>query len=285
MNELYRYRNYNENTIRELLECELWHSHIRHLNDPFEHPFEFDWSEIRLENLCTINSSVKLFSYENMLSIHNSEAQKSAFDGLNNWLIIQAEELQKSMSSTFICCFSRNRDEPLMWSHYSDGMQGLCFVYDELELAQLKIKLTPATYNDFVKKLTYRDLKATVNSQKDSAFYCFNSQSYYSSVTANCNFDSTQFSYQKHTRWEYESEVRSVLFAENEIENSKSGIIEKVSERALKGVIIGSKMNKTNRKVIWSLCKEKGIPVHVAEPDRTNYSVIIHEDVTDPVNF
>ncbi|MEZ9470457.1 DUF2971 domain-containing protein [Vibrio lentus] len=280
MRLLFRYRDYNENTVRELIESELWHSHIRHLNDPFEHPFQFDWDEVKIENFGKIASSIGWSTRGELIDCYLEGNTKQAFKKLEHWLKIQSDFLKLKMSETFICCFSRKCDEPLMWSHYSNGMQGLCFIYDEKMLINSdRLKLKEATYNTSVDKLTYRDFPAdTTKSSREYSFESGRDVDIYS--TKRTAYYSNDLSYQKHERWKYEEEVRSVLFADDEIENQKAGVIEKIPAEALKGVIIGSKMDKTNRKVIESLCKERGIPVHVATPDRENYTVNINPSIS-----
>ncbi|WP_220719359.1 DUF2971 domain-containing protein [Agarivorans litoreus] len=284
MNELYRYRSYSENTIRELIESELWHSHVRLLNDPFEHPFEFDWNEFKIEKLPEINEHLKLLSHNQLMSLYIQQEENRVLDSYKKFIKTQLEDLGKNATGTFICCFSGACDEPLMWSHYANGMTGLCFIYDKAELSNHeKISLNQIDYNKRVKKITYRDLNASVTERAKQ--FSFTKGKMMNQVFAKTELFNFNFTYQKHIRWNYEAEIRSVLFAESDEENAKSGVVETVSDKALIGVIIGSRMDKTNRKVIATLCKERGIPIHVAAPNKKDYSVNIYRDVDDPVNF
>ncbi|WP_411993838.1 DUF2971 domain-containing protein [Agarivorans sp. DSG3-1] len=284
MNELYRYRSYNENTIRELIESELWHSHVRLLNDPFEHPFEFDWNELKIEKLPEINKHLKIMSHDELTAQYAQREQNKVLNLLKKFIEIQLQDLEKNSTGTFICCFSSKCDEPLMWSHYANGMTGLCFIYDKAELSRHeKMELNQIDYNEQVKKITYRDLNSSVTERIQQ--FSFTAGKVMKKVSAKTELLNHHYAYQKHIRWKYEGEVRSVLFAGSDEENAKSGVVESVSDKALIGVIIGSKMNKTNRKVIAILCKERGIPIHVAAPNRKDYSVNIYRDVDDPVSF
>ena len=289
MNELYRYRPFNENTLRELLEGDLWHSHVRLLNDPFEHPFEFNWDEITLETLPSINQHLKLIPNDVVISsyIDSSEDNKErCFEGLRQWLVSVVDELKKNADRTFVCCFSKTNREPLMWSHYADGMTGLCFVYDKSVLyGHSKLRFKDAVYNKSVEQYTYRDLETTDRLVGDKDEYNFMIGRDVSSVRAGSKLSSYLFAYQKHERWAYEEEVRSVLFAESDEENAKAGVVESVSAEAIIGVIIGSKMNKTNRKIITALCKDRGIPIHLAVPSKKDYSVDIHLNLKDPIGL
>ncbi|WP_318486910.1 DUF2971 domain-containing protein [Photobacterium leiognathi] len=287
MNYLYRYRSFNENTLRELIEGELWHSHVRNLNDPFEHPFDFDWDEITLDKLPNINNHLKLVPEDDFIFNYiNEENRKQMFSAFKNWLNVQVKDLKKNSERTFICCFSESEDDPLMWSHYANGMTGLCFIYkkDILE-KNPKLKFRNAVYNDSIEKITYRNLSTINKSNINTATYSFKTGCYMSTVSAGSELSNFNFAYQKHTRWGYEKEIRSVLFPENDEENAKSGIIELVGHNAIAGIIIGEKMNKTNRKIVYSISKEHNIPIHVAIANKRNYSVDINYFVLDPINF
>ncbi|PSV56750.1 DUF2971 domain-containing protein [Photobacterium sp. GB-3] len=287
MNKLYRYRAFNENTLRELIEGELWHSHVRNLNDPFEHPFDFDWSDITIENLPTINRHLKLITNENLIRHYfDDESKNIFFNGFKNWLRIQIDYLKINQERTFICCFSESENEPLMWSHYSNGMTGLCFIYNRDALANKKdLKLERVIYNESVSKMKYSDVEVINKKLNNSSHYSFTLGKFMTSNSAGSTLNNFNFLYQKHNRWKYEKEVRSILFPESNEENLKTGVIEKVGDNAVIGVIIGSKMNKVNRKIISTLCKERNIPIHIAIPNKNNYSVDIVYDVHDPINY
>ena len=93
MNKLYRYRPYNENTLRELIEGELWHSHVRNLNDPFEHPFDFDWDEIVLKNFPSINNHLKLVPESDFIFNYSNEQNKNRmFSNFKFWLNAQVND-------------------------------------------------------------------------------------------------------------------------------------------------------------------------------------------------
>ena len=173
-----------------------------------------------------------------------------------------------------------------MWSHYANGMTGLCFIYNKDVLDKNpNLKFRKAIYNDSIEKITYRNVSPINKINNKSITYDFGSGHFMSSVIAGSQLSNFDFAYQKHTRWDYEEEVRSVLFPDSDEENAKSGVIEMVGDNAIVGIIIGGKMNKTNRKIVQSLSKERNIPIHVAMPNKQNYSVYINYDVLDPINF
>lgn len=275
MEKLYRYRPFNENTLRELVTGELWHSHVRLLNDPFEHPFEFDWDEINENKLYEINKHLRMFPDDIVTKHFCDGEQNELVNQVEKWLESQYEDLSKNARSTFVCCFSEDGEEPLMWSHYADGMKGICVVYDRRKLeSHSKIKLKPADYNKEVKKVTFRDFEP-INFRKLPNQYSFSKGKIMAFVEAGSQLKSYRFSCQKHERWEYEKELRSVLFAENDAENEKSGVVIDVGADAIIGVIIGGKMNSVNREIVETLCAGRNIEVKIAKPNKQDYSVDI----------
>ncbi|WP_394245637.1 DUF2971 domain-containing protein [Vibrio astriarenae] len=271
---LFRYRSFNENTLSEIVNSELWHSHASALNDPFEHTFEFDWSQINLANFVIINKHFKMFNKSTLEHAYCTNQQSSLFGCLKETLKSQVEQLKKHTTNTYVCCFSKTNNNPLMWSHYADGMTGVCLVYDitELQKGGDPFVLRDVFYNQTTQKIGYTDMTSITLDEGNSFDFSTGKMSRY--VSTNFSLDNLQHVYQKHTRWAYEEEVRRVLF---EVDDTvtKSGELMKVPESSLNAVIVGSKMSHSNKAVVVSLCRTKEIPVYEAKPIRDNYSVIV----------
>lgn len=271
---LYRYRSFNENTLSEIVNNELWHSHASGLNDPFEHTFEFDWSEITLSNFVNINNHLKLFDQSTVEQAYCTNQQCRLFSALKETLETQIEQLENHTTNTYVCCFSKTNDNPMMWSHYANGMTGLCLVYDKTKLQEdgEPFILRKVTYNNNTKKIGYQDIESQTIDEGKCFDFSTGSMSRY--VNTSFSLRNLQHVYQKHTRWDYEEEIRRVLF-EVEDNVTKPGELIKIPHGSLVAVIVGSKMSHSNKAVIVSLCKSKDIPVYEAAPIRDNYSVIV----------
>ncbi|WP_281628963.1 DUF2971 domain-containing protein [Vibrio sp. St2] len=275
---LYRYRPYNENTLSEIVNNQLWHSHVRLLNDPFELPFQFDWEEINEKNLIKISRKINLLSEQKLQECYAKNLQGNTLELVKRLYQDQTTELETYTTKAFVCCFSKSDDQPLMWSHYAQGMTGLCIAYKKDNLVNNDVEplvLKDVKYNSKVEKLSYKDIDSYVVERQDGRDM---KGQLGLSVRMKMSLSAITHVYQKHTRWEYEGEVRSVLFAQSDVENEKSGLIETVADNAINHIVIGSKMSSTNKEVILALCRGRGIPVYVATPNRDTYSVEIDNE-------
>ncbi|ELO1492347.1 DUF2971 domain-containing protein [Salmonella enterica] len=225
---LYKYREMNARNLLSLRKREIWYSVGRNFNDPFD---------------CTLNVPVNLMSGSSMLSfIHKNTSAKKLLDAklitteqiertaLN--YIVQAQQLVNSgrinehplspiidilfasLQRSFVCCFSKNATNHLLWSHYADSHRGYCLRYKkEILLHDIK----PHLYGDVVYDDTSIDLISAVDD--------------FSNISRDIIF-------RKSSCWAYEDEVRLIHndIAENEASVSK---VEVHTEEALDCVILG----------------------------------------------
>nr|WP_283102817.1 DUF2971 domain-containing protein [Shewanella abyssi] len=162
-----------------------------------------------------------------------------------------------------------------MWSHYSDGMRGLCIAYnvDKLKETDEFSTFYDVKYIDEVVPFTYFDFDLTnPDSKKGRLTY---SHSYEREVTVigkQLVLRNTDHIFQKHTRWKYEQEVRNVIIAPTEKVAGKSVSIRKDS---IKAIMYGSNIRSTNLHILKLICKERDIKLFEVSPDKTNFGVII----------
>lgn len=119
-----------------------------------------------------------------------------------------------SLQRSFVCCFSKNATNHLLWSHYADSHRGYCLRYKkEILLHDIK----PHLYGDVVYDDTSIDLISAVDD--------------FSNISRDIIF-------RKSSCWAYEDEVRLIHndIAENEASVSK---VEVHTEEALDCVILG----------------------------------------------
>ncbi|WP_305846032.1 DUF2971 domain-containing protein [Photobacterium kishitanii] len=164
--------------------------------------------------------------------------------------------------------FSKKDKNSLMWSHYADGMRGLCIVYDQQSLHNSGIKLSEIKYVESVIKTNIYDLKSekitTTNPNDYDANFILNHHEIY------------KHSYFKHLNWKYEEETRSIITNKDDIFESNGQII-KINDDTIKAVIIGNKMPRYNQDIIKMICKNKKIPIYLSEPNLRNFSVSYKE--------
>jgi len=106
-------------------------------------------------------------------------------------------------SSLYACCFSKNMNEILMWSHYADNHRGVCLEW-EIDEEQLKGQLFEMKYsNEFT---TIDEIKVSKSGHVDI------------SIDTNGKFIVSKFQ-----PWSYEEELRTYLSLEsNKIGESRN---------------------------------------------------------------
>jgi len=128
-NIIFKYVSFNTNTIKNLINAELWFGKPRNQNDPYEGEFIIDGFTEPL----TQDIKMKLIKeiFRNDPEILLKEKYK---DDLNETRFLQDYsnsmiELIKDLCG--ICCFSHIYNEILLWTHYSDSHSGMCLVFDK----------------------------------------------------------------------------------------------------------------------------------------------------------
>ena len=197
---LYKYRAMNERNILALLEKQLWFSLGANFNDPFD---------------CSLNVPLNFMTGSSMLEFVKSQTSASFFlekgfvneQQINDIVIKQLNEAQKlmeegnvadhpmspilnlvmaSLHRSFVCCFSKNATNHLLWSHYADSHKGFCVRYNTEVLLR---DVQPSTYGDVVYSDEALDLFSVLNSNINIA---------------------NDIIFRKSKCWSYEDEVRCI---------------------------------------------------------------------------
>ncbi|GAA04810.1 DUF2971 domain-containing protein [Photobacterium leiognathi] len=264
---LFRFRTYNEFTLKEILYDELWHSTVNNLNDPFEFPF-FISRKHRYDNaeLLFILDSLKMRTMDDIYSYRNESDRIYPVlrEFVDECLDSLEYKIRKDILKTNVCCFSKEHKNSLMWSHYADGMRGLCIVYNKNELIKSGVNLADIKYVDSVDKTNIYDLNLVEVDTK-------NRDKYIATISAYLD-DLYKYSYFKSIDWKYEKEVRSIITHNND-NFIPGGQIVSLGKSAITAIIVGSKMPKYNRDIIQMICKEKNITLYLAEPNLSSFSV------------
>ena len=266
-NCLFRYRSHNEFTLKEILYNELWFSSVKNLNDPFEFPFffsrEYNYSLIDL--LYTLDK-LKVRGMDELIQFSKSFNETSPLlrEFLDGWIDQLELKVRKDILETNVCCFTKKSDNSLMWSHYADGMKGLCIAYDKQLLSDSDILLEEIKYVDSIKKahIYNFELKDTEKSTIDN---------YHATIVVGHN-ELYKYSYFKHHNWKYEEELRSIIIKYNDKYKSDGQII-KIKKNTIKGVIVGYKMPEYNKRIVEMICKSKNIELYMAIPNLKNFTV------------
>jgi len=182
--------------------------------------------------------------------------------------------LTQQADNVGILCFTKEYDNPLMWSHYADGHRGFCIGYDikyddthmwnEINLFDNEcVLLRGVEYSskpiDVV--IMYMALLHFMlrNARNSSGFLEFDSAY---KVLGFENISKVIFSHlsvfflsHKHTSWNYENEVR--LLAMPRDNRSNSGLKQSKSS-LLRKVYFGAKMPMSQKKTLTKLLSSNG---------------------------
>lgn len=268
MEYLYRYRKFNENTIREILDEELYFSLPNELNDPFDCKPYID-SEGTIEEYKALYKEIKMKYYWSDLS--ESQINELVEQEFDESKIIDTKPLVdfinrsmlKSRNQVYICCFSENNDDTLMYSHYSDNHSGLCLSYDfESMSSQFEI----------VEKIQYESDRPVIRFVDG---FKMGEREY-----------SKRFLLTKSKCWEHEKEHRILAFPiltdENKLYDGDMPLtykyrIRKLQSGTLKGLILGCNISGNNEGLIKELIKSNKLDINLckAVQDEKKYNMII----------
>ncbi len=164
-------------------------------------------------------------------------------------------------------------ESPLMWSHYADGMRGICIAYNKGSFEKEdKYNLQSVEYNTHPIEFNHGDLK-TIPVINEFKSYDFKNSEYILSEGRLVRLKSQKYLFQKYINWGYEHEIRNIV-----VPNAKvDGMLVPFPEYAIKAIIIGSKISHINKKFIIKLCKDNKISMFIASPDKVNYKVNIEK--------
>ena len=134
VNRLFKYRRFNDHTLR-IIECnELWFSSPREFNDPFDCKPQFVFSDDYQERLAFAVGIVRRkhpnSPESKILRVAKKELAKTPESNFQKALPDIHRAGLALLENSAICCFTAVSDDILMWSHYADGHKGLCLEFE-----------------------------------------------------------------------------------------------------------------------------------------------------------
>ncbi len=258
---LYRYRSAsNVNHIESFLACEEWMASPLAFNDPYDSAFclncEYLAADCEPANDLTgvlrrtgldatlegkikqvLSSPKPLPTLIDILAHQGSLDVKSALAIKD--LIERREEhmLDEMRDATRVCCFSENVRSTTMWSHYADNHRGFVIEYETASLPkEYRAALFPVSYRESVPNTD----EIFVERTKANLFW---------RIVAACI---------KALDWAYEREWRMITWNTAFTEKSK-GSAHPIKMPKPSRVLLGAKINASDRHLIEHLCRTKGI--------------------------
>jgi hypothetical protein len=121
---LYRFRKLDEQFNGILENSAMWFSKPEFFNDPFD-------CKTNLEHNYAKDLVINWFIKHGMSF---SEAEDSYSSVTKQQLRdIVKSNLDKAIAESYVCCFAEEKDNLLMWSHYTDSHKGACLKFDITE--------------------------------------------------------------------------------------------------------------------------------------------------------
>lgn len=229
-NIFFKYRAIDDNTIKILENQEFYFSKSSEFNDPFDSKLDLIWRGKREDwRLFYIKHGVTdSFEFRHIMaqSIKNGSLKRKKGEFLLDPDKKAYKKLRKdvqlngNLEFPRVCCFSQENNNILMWSHYADEHNGICFCFRSkrieggnfLVLDSDDYLLFPVAYQE--------DMPKQVN------------------MLSNYEHEElAAFLYTKHFMWEYENEYRLIMWPEDF--KSKNQFTKKFRKQDLEGVIFG----------------------------------------------
>jgi len=234
-------------TKKIITDNELHFSNPVDFNDPFDcrPKFKFHASEDEIkkffkeyykENLPQLNREQRRFKVKETM-------KKKRFENpeLND---VIKRSIQNVLNETPICCFSEERKDILMWSHYADKHRGICLQFDGTSH-------TP--FFGEALKVHYQEKYPTIN-----AFTGTDAEKSEKALLVKAEY------------WGYEAEWRIIYFGK------EKGNYE-FPEEHLRGIIFGAKISDENKKKVlkWNAARNKSADIYEASIKEDEYGVEI----------
>jgi hypothetical protein len=265
VDKVFKYRTFNEFSIAELNNRTWWFSPVKDFNDPFEFKFVEDISipnnrEALVEWLMHDKASQSEIDYL------KQAPTDELIDGVNK--LVQSTKENHNVvladrENTRICCLSQEFQDPLMWSHYTNGMKGFVVIYNQFKTKSGEfLPSIPVDYVEEPPIINFESMKLS-NSQDG--------------LELNRKLIAT-----KHSRWSYEKEIRFIACPQHGYEmlsriKLRNGGILDLPNDAIYGVIVGEYMPTEHFKVIETICEANSYRIFKAKTNSDKYEIDVCE--------
>lgn len=215
-NLIYKYFRINHYLYDTLISNQLYFSSIEQFNDPYDcHMALFDKiseKDFRSYINNTFENGDTREKYMQAFLKNPDEFAKPFIELYNGWL-----------KYIGICCFTKDKDNLLLWSHYADSHKGVCLGFDYNLMKKKFPQFDDINYND---EPFYFDMK---NAEKSVS----------------------QTVLRKSSHWKYENEIRFLMERSKNVDFYQEALLE---------VNFGSRCNKRDMMNIQFLISKLNYP-------------------------
>lgn len=269
---LYRYRKVTNYSIEELINDELVLSSADTFNDSHDMTIGYNLetvSEFLLKSDSFIramfNDTKRTKSFDDRYNYLKSKKGKHVVMEFANILCVDA--IKRLKTKFLVGCFTHKDTNQVMWSHYADYGKGFLVGYKQNEIVR-------AIKND-----NKWNVKELFNKVKYSYKVFDASKMLADSIIESCSDDHIGNYYKvfidsfisldkaydnlfiKNPVWQHEKEIRLLMFDKSQEKNSHR-IVAKIKPSV---VIMGEDISLSNKYLLVSICKNKNIPIMIAE--------------------
>ena len=230
--KLYKYESWNEQSLANLKNQQLYFSDPRLFNDPFDSSIGCIFEDITEEEFSLLHSHNRNnYPNESKFIKEYGDTPSEKFKSFIRPIL--EDEFKKATDQFFnkngVTCFSESNDEILMWSHYAKSHTGFCLEFD-----------TSIEPFNKARKVEYQTGFPSINPAK--AFLDPDSS------------EALKLALTKYKKWEYEKEWRLVHKERNKLFGYPT--------EALTAIYFGAKINPAHLEILILLLQ--GQNPHVA---------------------
>ncbi len=279
---LYKYTSVAR-ALEVLLTGEVYFSHRRELNDPFDGKQTIDLStcEKRKEAIINANKIIKKYKEKGydlsggLSGIKREEYHNRCIKD-EEFANSQMQKFAKSMDifNIGVYCFAEQNDSIIMWAHYANNHQGCCLEFNLQEhVSRYVEKGKPCFPFSFLRSVKYSD-KYPVHVIGEEGAYPKENSAYIS----------------KSEDWRYEKEWRAIMYDasvispisgksigdeihDESIKLMKGSGLYPLDEHLLNGIVLGYKMKDYEKKSIINVARSLGIRIYQAQPKLYEYGM------------
>ena len=161
------------------------------------------------------------------------------------------------LGEIFVCCFSEDCENQLMWSHYANSDTGICFKYKAQQenenqyVLNNQYRITKIQYTEKLEEIDFFSNIRMMPGQNFRQFF-YDEKQDKDRETAGNNMIKTGYPCQKLTQWAYEKELRFIQHQQSLVDQKMT-----YDFSQLEGIILGEKISLENKYKIISIIKEK----------------------------
>lgn len=269
-NLFFKYMPINENMLKVLKNQELYFSHSSEFNDPFDSKLDLIWRGkiedwyrfyLKLENKnpvevkyiidkCIENGILKKKKGDILL-----HPQNKGFKTINENM-----QLTENLDFPRVCCFSKDKNNILMWSHYANEHNGICLCFNSEQIDNGNFLILDSSLHLLFRVVYDENLPKQVNMLS--------------------NYEPEKlvaFLHTKHSSWEYETEYRLILWGED----FHGKFTKSFRKEDLEGIIFGLKTPIEDIGKVYDIIKpnylQEGIKVNFykAQEIKGKYAIYV----------